>query len=247
MGIFDNIKSSIIQAVLPRKCPLCGRIIAANERICGNCSDNLVVVSTPICRVCGRELFQCVCEGEFFYFERCVAPFVYTRSAREGVKRLKYKHSTETAEFFGRRMALAVQQEYRGTDIDVVTSVPMTISDQQERGYNHAALLGRSVAKTLGLRYASGLLTKPHANRRQHSLNKMERRRNVSGAFKVGRPEYVEGMTVLLCDDVTTTGCTLNECARILMEAGARKVLCVTATAVHPAYMSATKQAMLSR
>lgn len=246
MGIFDNIKDAFMQAVLPRKCPLCGKIIAANERICGNCSDNLIAVNTPICRICGRELYQCICDGEHYYFERCVSPFVYTRSAREGVKRLKYKNSTETAEFFGRRMALAVQQEYRRYEIDVVTGVPMTVSDQQERGYNHAALLGRSVAKTLGVRYSSGLLTKPRSNKKQHSLNRTERMRNVNGAFKVARPEYVEGMTVLLCDDVTTTGCTLNECARVLMEAGARRVLCVTATSVHSSYMTATKQAMLS-
>lgn len=245
MGIFDNVKNAFMQTVLPRKCPLCGKIIAANERICGSCSDTLVAVCAPVCHTCGRELFQCICDGEYFYFERCIAPFVYTRSAREGVKRLKYRNSTETAEFFGRRMALAVQQEYKRYDIDVVTSVPMTVADQQERGYNHAALLGRSVAKTLGLRYSSGLLAKPRSNKKQHSLNRVERKRNVVGVFKVCRPEYVEGMTVLLCDDVTTTGSTLNECARVLIEAGARRVLCVAATSVHSSYMTATKQAML--
>lgn len=246
MGIFDKIKESVMQQVLPRKCPLCGRIIAANERICGGCSDTLVTVRTPVCRTCGREMFQCVCENEEFYFERCVSPFVYTRSARDGVKRLKYKNSAETAEFFGRRMALVVQQEFRRVEIDMVTGVPMHSSDLKDKGYNHAALLGRSVAKILGLKYVSGVLSKPRANRKQHTLNRAERRVNVSGAFRVNRPESVAGLTVLLCDDVTTTGCTLNECAKALIEAGAKRVLCVTATAVHASYMTAAKQAMLS-
>ncbi len=246
MGILDNIKNSFMQAVLPRKCPLCGKIIAANERICGNCSDTLVTVRTPICRVCGREMFQCICEYEEFHFDRCVSPFVYTRSARTGVKRLKYKNSTETADFFGRRMALIVSQEFKRFDIDVVTGVPMHASDLQERGYNHAALLGRSVAKTLGLRYSSNLLTKPKAIQKQHTLNRTDRKTNVSGAYKVSRPETVQGMTVLLCDDVTTTGSTLSECARALKAAGAKRVLCVTATAVHNSYMTAAKQVMLS-
>ncbi len=246
MGIINNIKESFMQAVLPRKCPLCGKIIAANERICGSCSDTLVTVRTPICRVCGREMFECICEYEEVWFDRCVSPFVYTRSARTGVKRLKYKNSTETAGFFGRRMALIVQQEYKRFDIDVVTGVPMHASDLQERGYNHAALLGRSVAKTLGLRYSSNLLNKPRSTKKQHTLNRADRRRNVSGAYKVSRPETVQGMTILLCDDVTTTGSTLSECARALKAAGAKRVLCVTATAVHNTYMTAAKQAMLS-
>ncbi len=246
MGIFDNLKNAVMQSVLPRKCPLCGKIIAANERICGNCADTLVTVRTPVCRVCGREMFQCICEYDDFWFDRCVSPFVYTRAARTGVKRLKYKNSAETAEFFGRRMALVVQQEYKHIDIDVVAGVPMHASDLRERGYNHAALLGRCVAKTLGLNYSSNLLGKPRATKKQHTLNRIDRRTNVSGAYKVSRPEAVEGMTVLLCDDVTTTGCTLSECAKALKEAGAKRVLCVTAAAVHNSYMTAAKQAMLS-
>ncbi len=246
MGIFDNIKNTVMQQILPRKCPLCGKIISANERICGNCDDTLVAVRTPICRVCGREMFQCICDYEDFCFDRTVSPFVYTRAARNGVKRLKYKNSTETAEFFGRRMALVVQQEYKRFDIDMVTGVPMHASDLRDKGYNHAALLGRSVAKTLGLRYSSNILCKQRTNRKQHTLNRADRKENVEGAYRVSRPEYVAGMTILLCDDVSTTGSTLSECARILKEAGAKCVLCVTATAVHASYMNATKQAMLS-
>lgn len=246
MGIFDTIKNTVMNTVLPRKCPLCGKMIAANEHICGSCSDTLVMVRTPICRVCGREMFQCVCDYGDVYYDRCVSPFVYTRSAREGVKRLKYKNSTETAEFFGRRMAITVKQEYKRFNIDVVTCVPSHLSDMQERGYNHAALIGRSVAKSLGLRYSPNVLTKPRANKKQHTLNRNDRKLNVEGAFKVSRPDVVIGATVLLCDDVSTTGCTLSECAKALKEAGAKRVLCVTATAVHSSYMTATKQAMLS-
>ncbi len=246
MGIIDNLKKAVMQSVLPRKCPLCGKIIAANERICGGCSDTLVTVRTPICRTCGREMFQCICEYGEFSFDRCVSPFVYTRSARDGVKRLKYKNSAETADFFGRRMALIVQQEFKRFDIDLVTAVPMHASDLRDRGYNHAALLGRSVAKTLGLRYSSNLLSKPRSIQKQHTLNRTDRRANVSGAYRVSIPEAVEGMTILLCDDVSTTGSTLSECARVLKAAGAKRVLCVTATAVHNSYMTAAKQAMLS-
>ena len=246
MGIFDNIRNAVVQSVLPRRCPLCGRIISANERICGSCSDTLVTVRTPACRVCGREMFQCICDDIQVYYDRCVAPFVYTRSARDGVKRLKYKNSTETAEFFGRRMALVVQQEYKRFDIDVVTAVPMYAADLQDRGYNHAALLARCVAKTLGLRYSSNILSKLRSNKKQHTLNRADRMANVDGAFRVGRPDSVAGLTVLLCDDVSTTGSTLSECAKMLKEAGAKHVLCVTATAVHSSYMTATKQAMLS-
>lgn len=246
MGFFDNIKESFTSKLLPRRCPLCGRMIGASEMICGTCSDELVTLEPPRCECCGRDFYECVCPDEGFWFDRCTAPFVYTKSARNGVRRLKFKGDTGTAGFFARRMAAVVKQEYANYDIAFVACVPTHRSDWEEKGYNHAALIAKNVANDLELKFVGSMLQKTRKNEKQHTLNRAERQRNVRGAYRVTRSELVAGRTILLCDDVSTTGSTLNECARVLKAAGAKRVLCVTATLAQRSAMAAEKQGLFA-
>lgn len=232
MGFFTEIRESALDALFPRRCPLCGSLLMPNERICGKCADNVVYINPPVCRTCGRPLFDCTCREEEHCFERCVAPFAYTKAIRSGIHRLKFGNSPSSAQFFGLFMAAAVRREYAAEHIDIVTSVPMYHTDFQRRGYNQAALLASSVGKKLGLPVDNKVITKPVHNNVQHSLTKADRRSNVAGVFDVPRAYLVRGLTVLLCDDVMTTGSTLDECASLLYNAGTRRVLCVTAAAV---------------
>lgn len=247
MGIFAGFRETVTNMLVPRKCPLCGKIVSPNEQICGACSDTLVTVDIPVCRVCGREFYDCICDDEGFWFDRCVSPFVYSRAARNGVRRLKYNGDTSAAAYFARRMAVSVRQEFARYNIDFVTCVPTHSSDWSERGYNHAALIARALASELEMKYSSSVLQKTRKNSKQHTLNRQERLENVRGVYRVSRPDSVAGRTILLVDDVSTTGCTLNECARVLKQSGAKTVLCACATVVQHSYMSAPKQAILGR
>ena len=243
MGFFSTLTESALDALFPRRCPLCGTVIAPNQRICGKCSDNVIYINPPVCRLCGRNTFDCVCDDRPRHYERCVSPFVYTKAARNGIHRLKFQRGASSAPYFGSFMAQTVSREYRDEKIDLIVSVPMHREDISRRGYNQSALLADSVGKTLDIPVRNNVLLKRRHNNAQHSLSRAERQQNVQDAFEVSRSYLVSGRTILICDDVITTGSTLDECARILLAAGARKVLCVTAAAVVGAYQSNAKRA----
>lgn len=246
MSFFDRVKETALSGMFPRKCPLCGALLLPNERICGKCSDELEFIYAPVCRRCGRPVFDCGCEEESFRFERCVSPFVYTKSVRSGIHRLKFRNSPSSAVFFGKMMAATVRREYDDYSINVVTSVPLHPNDRKRRGYNQAALLARHMAQELELPSNSGILIKSRQNNTQHTLSRQERVRNVSGVFEVARPYLIQNRTVLLCDDIITTGSTLSECAGALLDAGAKRVLCVTAAAVCGSHQGNIKRAIVS-
>ena len=245
MGMLDRIKESVSEIVFPRRCPLCGAVINSNERICSRCSKDVEFIRRPICRLCGRPLYSCHCRKGDFAFVRNVSPLVYTRSAKKGIHRMKFNDSPYSCVYFGKLMANVVRSEYLdgGVRFDCVVGVPMFKDDFLTRGYNQAVLLAKTVANEIDVPLLTKVLVKIRKNRPQHTLSHMERRKNISGVFSVQRPELIRGKTVLLCDDVTTSGSTLNECAVTLLEAGARTVYCVTATVAVMSEMPAIKAA----
>ena len=233
MGFFDQLKDAALDRIFPRRCPLCGSALLPNARVCADCSDGLEFIKPPICLHCGRPVFDCACGSEPYVFDRCVSPFVYTKSIRRGMHRFKFNNAPTVASFFARYMAATVRQEYSREYIDIVTCVPMHSNDLRQRGYNQALLLARETGALLDLPVYNNLLRKTVQNSVQHSLTRMERQSNVSGVYCFSPTATpLNGRTVLLCDDVITTGSTLNECAAVLRDAGAGRVLCVTAAAV---------------
>lgn len=232
MGRWESIKSFALDKFFPRKCPLCGNLLMPNERMCGKCSDSVIFIQPPICQRCGRPIYDCACNGDQFAFARCVSPFVYTKSIRNGIHRLKFRNAPESAEFFALFMASVIRREYSIPSFGLVLGVPMHSSDIHQRGYNQSDLLAKSVSERIGVPFARRVLVKAVRNSTQHTLSRAERRGNVAGVFKVAQPHLVVGKTILLCDDIITTGSTLDSCAAELMNAGATAVYCVTAAAV---------------
>jgi len=245
MGTWDNIKNFALDKFFPRKCPLCGNLLMPNERICAKCSDSVVFIQPPICSQCGRPIYDCACQNETYSFTRCISPFAYTKAVRNGIHRLKFRNVPESAEFFALFMTSAIKREYDTVSFDLVLGVPMHASDIHKRGYNQADLLAKSIADRLDVTYGKRILVKSSKNNTQHTLSRTERRGNVTGVFSVSQPYLVTGKRILLCDDIITTGSTLDACAVELLNAGAREVYCVTAAAVVGSQERSLKRAYL--
>jgi ComF family protein len=111
--------------------------------------------------------------------------------------------------------------------VDIVVPVPLALERLSERGYNQASLLARPLAMRLHLPYNPGALSRLRETRTQIGLTAGERRANVFGAF-VARSPLVQGKNILVIDDVTTTGSTMDACAFALLDAGAGQVYCLT-------------------
>lgn len=245
MGILNQLKESVVEILFPRRCPLCGAVINRNERICSRCSKDVEFIRRPICRICGRPLYTCTCIRGQYVFVRNVSPLVYTRAAKRGIHRMKFNNSPSSCTYFGKLMASVVRTEYLdiGINFDCVIGVPMYADDYRNRGYNQANLLAKTVAQEIELPYYADVLVKYKKNHAQHTLSYKERQINIQGVFRVERPDDICGCVVLLCDDVTTSGSTLNECALTLLNAGAKAVYCVTATVSVLSEMPAIKAA----
>jgi ComF family protein len=146
------------------------------------------------------------------------AAWLYTPLAERVVHALKYQDRTDLAPWLARRMARALPAGYRP---HLVLEVPLHPARRRERGYNQAGLLAEALAQRLGVPLGRELLVRRRPTRPQARLGPEARRINLSGAFVMKHPEVVEGRTVLVVDDVVTTGATLAACLAPLREAGA--------------------------
>jgi ComF family protein len=152
--------------------------------------------------------------------------YVFQGPVREAVHALKYNHLSALAQPMAAPMATC--QEADAFSVDIVVPVPLFGRRQRVRGYNQSALLAREVARLRGLPVVeSGLKRRRDTPPQARSLDAEARRRNVAGAF-IGERRWVEGRRVLLIDDVTTTGATLDACAQALRQADAASVWALT-------------------
>ena len=216
-------------ALFPRRCAYCGAVIESSRFSCDECEKKLKRIEPPVCTYCGRNREKCNCNKKQNHFKSVAAPFYYEGIARRGLTRMKFNGKTYAAEAFSEEMLRTVENRYSDVKFDLMASVPMTKKQMKKRGYNQSELLSQMISKKLGLEYNPDLLVKLYEISPQHTLKGKERYGNVFGVFDVSAPEAVKGKTVLLCDDIKTTGATLNECAKILKINGAAEVYCICA------------------
>jgi ComF family protein len=174
------------------------------------------------------------CRGRKLLFReaRTIAP--YHGQLREAVLKMKRSECQPLAAALGVRLAEALIKQPLPAKPDLVAAVPMHWLKRLWRGTNPAETAAKSVAQRLNLRLAAGLLVCRRYLRRQATLNAAERRRNVRGAFRVSRRWSIQGRSVLIVDDVMTTGATAHEVARALLAAGASQIFVATVARSSP-------------
>jgi ComF family protein len=164
-------------------------------------------------------------------FKRAVAYGVYQDEMREMVHLLKYERMRIVARPLGAMLAEAITSLELQGDVAVV-AVPLYPSKERQRGYNQAVLLADEALAVMksakGFRAAHGALIRVRDTDSQFALNPRMRRQNLRGAFAVKDAAALSNRTVLLVDDIYTTGATAKECARVLLQGGAAKVFVAT-------------------
>ncbi len=225
-----GLKERLLTALFPNICYLCGDVLPPEESLCRDCRQQAPYVLPPVCDWCGRGEDRCSCGGRHRCFDRCVSPFYYEGRAEGGIFRLKERGYVPVVRGLAAEMREMVRREYGGIGFHMVTGVPLYSRDKRRRGFDHAHLLAQELAAQLKIPYIP-LLKKLYATRPQKELSALERSGNLLGAFDVLDPALLPGRTVLLVDDVITTGSTLDECAKMLKIFGAQEVYAVTAAA----------------
>ena len=147
---------------------------------------------------------------------------------RQVVQKFKYGRKVSLGKPLGRLMARGCQEFLAGCRIDLIIPVPLHRKRLRWRGFNQAVLLARQVARAYAVPLDVLALQRLRETAAQTQLSEEERRRNVRGAFALAPDRSVSGLTVLLVDDVYTSGATANECSRTLLKNGAKQVYVLT-------------------
>lgn len=216
----------LLGIVIPERCVCCGELVPTGMVCCDACRETLPVIQPPTCARCGQQKKDCRCTGRRAVVDRAVAPFYYENSARQAVLHLKRNDQRMRTAFLASMMHTVIRREYDKETIDGIVFVPMTKRAQRIRGYNQSELLAQELSKQMEIPLYP-VLTKLYETPPQKTLGLMARSGNVLGVFDV-TDRNLRDKTLLLVDDLLTTGMTLQECAKMLKIYGARRVLAVT-------------------
>ena len=211
-------------AVFPRRCELCGEVVALDEALCEECAA-LSRIEGELCNKCGepKESCQCTRKTKTPEYKAVIAPYYYEKSVSAAANRFKDFGFTELAPRMGSEMSEHISCYYKDIEFDYITYVPITEKKQQKRGYNQSELLANEVSEHLGVPVEK-LVDKIKTTPQQKKSSASKRKLNLRGSFEINPNADVRNKTVLLIDDIKTTGSTLNECAYVLNAYGAKAV-----------------------
>lgn len=226
------MKGFVLDLVFPKFCVLCSK---EGEWVCRECRKQVVPVVMQVCPKCGK-----ISESGK-YCEKCrkgkalsgiiCSSYFEEGPVREMIHHFKYNGVIELGENLGKLMVGSFRQNLSCLSDQgnlSLTFVPLHKSRLQKRGYNQSEILATYVGKKLNIKLEH-LLVKTKSTKRQVELKGKQRRKNLEGVFKLKSQNLsvlrdLSNLTVILVDDVTTTGSTLEECARVLKSAGVKEV-----------------------
>lgn len=228
-----TFRSTVFQFFLPPQCPCCERFSEEGKQgFCSNCLSQIRWIEPPFCSICGipfisREVEThpcgaCVTHRKYFTIARALGAF--EGSLQEAIHRWKYEGKTYLTPFFADWMAEGLNRHWEPGSLDLLIPVPLHTRRLRERGFNQSLLLVRELSRRTGIPYRKSILQKKKSTIPQVNLSGVEREKELRGTFHVIGKEELSGLSVLLIDDVYTTGATVNECSKVLLRGGAKRV-----------------------
>lgn len=222
-----------LQLLFPLRCPVCDAIVTPfGEKICLECMKKLRYITPPRCLQCGKKLadrekeYCSDCTLKHHQYLKGRALYEY-RSAAAGIYRFKYNGRREYASFYGNEIKRYLGNFIREAAPDGLIPIPMYPGKQKKRGYNQAALLAEAVGRETNIPVYSNYLKRVKNTVPLKQLNPQERQNNLKKAFiMVGND--VKLKTVIIVDDIYTTGSTIDEAASVLKAGGVEKIYFIT-------------------
>lgn len=228
---FSHLLNNLLNILFPEKCPVC--LKQSNDHaiapICTDCWQEIRPYQGPGCQKCGRPLVSgqslvcgdCIAEEPSF--KPAVSYGLYDGTLRKAINLLKYyglkRLSKPLSDFL-------LQREI--PDADLIIPVPLHEKSLRHREFNQSALLANYIAKNAGVPLILDCLIKAKDTAHQVGLHSRERRKNIKNAFAVKNRAVIKGKSILIIDDVITTGATIRECSRVLAKAGAGDIHVMT-------------------
>lgn len=235
---FKILTEKALEALYPSNiyCICCDNLIDATRpyALCDECVRNLHWANEKTCGKCGKILSESWqmdlchdCMEIPHTFEKGFACVEYGMYEKLLLRDYKYHGKA----YYGEKLAELMTDRFalEELEVDCIVPVPMHKKKEQKRGYNQAALLSRGMARRMGKKWAGDILLRSRQTSPMNNLSPHERRENVRDAFTLNpkKCKLIENKTLLLVDDIFTTGSTLDECSKVLLEQGARRVYAI--------------------
>lgn len=221
---------SILEYIFPSRCIACYSMDIIENALCSKCWNRLHFISKPYCNMCGyifsltlesdQKCIKCIMNPKSYDIARSL--FIFDENSKKIIHAFKYYDKTQLADFF----ANLIIQRYgiELADVDFIIPIPMHRLKRLVRMYNAAQILAKSVSNILGKPLLHNCLIKARWSVSQTSLKYKQRQQNIKGTLIIKNFDQLINRTVLLVDDVKTTGATLNECAQLLKSHGVKVV-----------------------
>ncbi len=235
--------SSLFSILFPSDCRICSAPLTtiSSLPVCEPCLAQIVPLDGLLCRVCGEKLFSSytdsgegavcgMCRRAQPHFRRAVAYGTYEGTLRDVVHLFKYHGVRPAGRLLGKLLYQATGAMALPEDM-IVVPVPLWSGKRHDRGFNQAETIAHAFIdfqSSSSIQLDTSVLVRTRETASQTGLTRHQRRANVRGAFAVVKPERVKGRSILVVDDVMTTGTTAGECARVLRRAGAKEVFVAT-------------------
>lgn len=222
----------------PDQCVFCKSVLPYRKDqicICPKCLRKITFLDeVKTCRICGRpvakpEILCKTCQTHRHFFNRALSCLIYEKETRSSILRYKFSGRRDYCRTFGKLLGILVTPQHQKSPFDLVVYPPISESALKKRGYNQSFLLARQVAEQLGVPLAEDAFVKRKETPKQSTLHYAERLENVISAFGLSAPkEMFRNKTILIVDDVLTTGATVDALAKLLRSAKASSVYVAT-------------------
>ncbi|MCR4618643.1 MAG: ComF family protein [Lachnospiraceae bacterium] len=226
---FEGLKKTgniLLDFIFPRRCPYCDGIVTPlGEKIHAQCIEKLKLLTPPYCMKCGKKLMlntdskyceQCMEGGHRFIRGRCLYDY---KSVAPSIYRFKYGGRAEYAQYYGEETAEYLGEFIKKISPDALIPIPIHRRRYAKRGYNQAYLFAKEISKHTGIPVMDKVLHRKRNTVPLKMLSPKERQKNLKNAFIVGQ-NSVKLKTIILIDDIYTTGATMDEAARALQTSG---------------------------
>lgn len=236
MNIRDYFES-FLEILYPEKntCFICDEYDEdiGDKYICQNCLKTLDKHEGNFCLKCSKQidnnlnsLFCNECKNTKRYFEAARSPLKYSTTVKKLIYDFKYYDKPYYYKMFGSILLDYIKfNDYN--DYDLITSVPLHRSKLNKRGYNQSELIAKYISYYMNIKYAR-CLKRVRKTDVQNNLSRTQRKKNIDGAFSFNNKHNIKYNKILIIDDIYTTGSTIDECSKVLINNGAKSIYALT-------------------